>query len=212
MARLRIIDEEEEELLQAMRNTLANLWHPLGGIEILNMVERRFLFQFFHLVDIETLMKGAPCTCNNHLLVFHRHSNSFCPIRLRIDVNEMELRWDISLRALPARRAVIVESVWLREGSVVGSVDDSLELDGGRFAKGFPVSEGMSDIIRALGMNIEEENPIDNMDGNKRQRTIVFSDEVSETSDSDDSNEKGGERSLAYQNKLSVKLSVTTKG
>ncbi|MBA0842479.1 hypothetical protein Goarm_002301 [Gossypium armourianum] len=184
MARLCIIDEEEEEVLQvagvsegqnrmydfclvvcfftvnviqfqAMRNTLANLWHPLGGIEILNMVEKQFLFQFFHLVDIETLMKGVPCTCNNHLLVFHRHSNSFCPIRLRIDVNEMELRWDISLRALPARRAVIVESVWLREGSVVGSVDDSLELHGGRFAKGFPVSEGMSDIIRVLGMNLE---------------------------------------------------------
>ncbi|MBA0630761.1 hypothetical protein Godav_002823, partial [Gossypium davidsonii] len=135
---------------QAMRNTLANLWHPLGGIEILNMVEKRFLFQFFHLVDIETLMKGAPIWRTRCW-----HSNSFYPIRLRIDVNEMELRWDISLRALLARRAIIVERVWLREGSVVGSVDDSLELHGGRVAKGFPVSKGMSDIIRVLGMNLE---------------------------------------------------------
>ncbi|KAG8500732.1 hypothetical protein CXB51_004541 [Gossypium anomalum] len=174
-----------------MRNTLANLWHPLRGIEILNMVEKCFLFRFFHWVDIEILMKGVPCTFNNHLLVFHRlgniedsllvplfysyfwvqahdlppdfyskevyetltfcflcgflrQSNSFFPTWFKMDVNEVEVGWDISLRALPSR-----------EGSVVGLVDDCLELDSGRVAKGFLVSEGISDISQVLGMNVK---------------------------------------------------------
>ncbi|KAH1090915.1 hypothetical protein J1N35_018172 [Gossypium stocksii] len=55
---------------QAMRNTLPNLWHLLGGIEILDMGKKRFLFWFFHRVDIEKVVKGAHWTFNNHLLEF----------------------------------------------------------------------------------------------------------------------------------------------
>lgn len=33
---------------QAMRNMLANLWHPIAGIEISNLGAKRFLFRFFH--------------------------------------------------------------------------------------------------------------------------------------------------------------------
>ncbi|MBA0765441.1 hypothetical protein Gotri_014638 [Gossypium trilobum] len=118
-------------------------------------------------------MKGAPWTFNNHLLVFHRGE------------------------------------------SVVCSIGDSLESDSGRVAKGFLRSDGISNISRVLGLNLEgkskkgcgregssftgfvqdlmvrdlKENSIDGTDGNKRQRTIVLFDRVSETSDSE---EKGG--------------------
>lgn len=56
----------------AMRSTLANLWHPVKGIEILDLGEKRFLFQFFHWMDFERVIKGASWTFNNHLLIFHR--------------------------------------------------------------------------------------------------------------------------------------------
>ncbi|KAG8483444.1 hypothetical protein CXB51_023189 [Gossypium anomalum] len=103
-----------------------------------------------------------------------------------------------------------IKSVWLREGSVVGLVRNSLESRRVRLAKGFLVSKGMSNINTMLGMNLEgrlkkgikrvtssstgfgqdpmihylEKNPNDGLDGNKRQKTIVFSGKVSETSNS----------------------------
>ncbi|KAK5842857.1 hypothetical protein PVK06_005271 [Gossypium arboreum] len=42
------------------------------------------------------------------------HSDSFRPIRFRMDVDKMELKWDISLRAQPLMRVVVEESIWLR--------------------------------------------------------------------------------------------------
>ncbi|MBA0707711.1 hypothetical protein Golax_019739, partial [Gossypium laxum] len=37
----------------AMKNTMDNLWHPLGGIKISDLGEKRYLFHFFHEVDVE---------------------------------------------------------------------------------------------------------------------------------------------------------------
>lgn len=56
----------------AMRNTLANIWHPVARIHILDLREKHFLFKFYHWLDIERVIKGAPWTFNNHLLVFHQ--------------------------------------------------------------------------------------------------------------------------------------------
>ncbi|MBA0592281.1 hypothetical protein Gorai_009265, partial [Gossypium raimondii] len=53
MAGLCIIEEEDE----AMRNTSANLWNSLGGTQISDLGEKRFLFRFFHLLDIKRVMK-----------------------------------------------------------------------------------------------------------------------------------------------------------
>lgn len=57
---------------QAMRITLANLWHPHGGVTITDIGEKRFLFQFYYDIDIDQFLDGSPCTFNNHLLIFHR--------------------------------------------------------------------------------------------------------------------------------------------
>ncbi|MBA0826275.1 hypothetical protein Goarm_011142 [Gossypium armourianum] len=54
-----------------MNNTLANLWHPLGGIQITDLREKWFLFWFFNCVDFDRVVRGAHWTFNNHLLVFH---------------------------------------------------------------------------------------------------------------------------------------------
>ncbi|MBA0707558.1 hypothetical protein Golax_019593, partial [Gossypium laxum] len=56
---------------QTMKNMLANIWHPIGGVVILNLGEKRLLFKFYHEVDIDIVIKGAPWTFNNHLMVFH---------------------------------------------------------------------------------------------------------------------------------------------
>ncbi|KAK5811467.1 hypothetical protein PVK06_026802 [Gossypium arboreum] len=56
----------------AMRNTMANLWHPLARVQISNLGEKRFLFKFFHEVDIDRVENGSSWTFNNDLLVIHQ--------------------------------------------------------------------------------------------------------------------------------------------
>ncbi|MFQ6640873.1 hypothetical protein Gotur_016164 [Gossypium turneri] len=54
-----------------MHHTLTNLRHPLGGIQITNLKEKWFLLWYFNRVDFDRVVKDAPWTFNNHLLVFH---------------------------------------------------------------------------------------------------------------------------------------------
>ncbi|MBA0754853.1 hypothetical protein Gogos_019956, partial [Gossypium gossypioides] len=56
----------------SLRNTMADLWHSIRGISISDLGDRRFLFQFFHEVDIQRVLAGTPWFFNNHLLLFHR--------------------------------------------------------------------------------------------------------------------------------------------
>lgn len=95
IANLRLIDEEEEAFQEeatvversyqlclvgrcltdsvvhfpSLRNTMADLWHPIGGICILDLGEKRYLFQFFHDVDMQRVLAGTPWFFNNHLLI-----------------------------------------------------------------------------------------------------------------------------------------------
>ncbi|MBA0820461.1 hypothetical protein Gohar_021132 [Gossypium harknessii] len=55
-----------------MKNTMANLWHLLGGIQISNLGEKRYVFLFFYEIDMERVISGTPWTFNNHLLLLHR--------------------------------------------------------------------------------------------------------------------------------------------
>ncbi|MBA0659342.1 hypothetical protein Goklo_011489 [Gossypium klotzschianum] len=41
-------------------NTMADLWHPIGGICILDLGDKRFLFQFFHDADVQIVLFGTP--------------------------------------------------------------------------------------------------------------------------------------------------------
>ncbi|MBA0762033.1 hypothetical protein Gotri_024592 [Gossypium trilobum] len=43
-----------------MRSTMANLWHPVRGVQIRDLGEKRYFFQFFHLIDLERVIKGSP--------------------------------------------------------------------------------------------------------------------------------------------------------
>ncbi|MBA0703158.1 hypothetical protein Goari_022297, partial [Gossypium aridum] len=45
--------------LSTMQNTLATLSHLLRGVQISNMEEKRYLFRFFHQLDIDKLERFA---------------------------------------------------------------------------------------------------------------------------------------------------------
>ncbi|KAA3477692.1 reverse transcriptase [Gossypium australe] len=56
----------------SLRNTMADPWHPLGGICIIDLGDKRYLFQFFHEVDLKRVTDGIPWFFNNHLLILQK--------------------------------------------------------------------------------------------------------------------------------------------
>ncbi|MBA0596476.1 hypothetical protein Gorai_013294 [Gossypium raimondii] len=63
---------------------------------------------------------------------FKRHGDCFFPIRLTGEVNEFDMGWDMSLRAV-GRRVTIVDSVWLQKenvGGFVGGVSSDRAISG----------------------------------------------------------------------------------
>ncbi|MBA0818648.1 hypothetical protein Gohar_003642 [Gossypium harknessii] len=65
-----------------MKSTMANLWHPVKGVQIRDLGEKRYIFKFFHIMDMERVLKGSPWTFNNHLLVLHKLSKGEDPLRV----------------------------------------------------------------------------------------------------------------------------------
>ncbi|KAK5818877.1 hypothetical protein PVK06_023825 [Gossypium arboreum] len=63
----------------AMKNKMANLWHPLGGIQISELGEKMYLFRFFYEVDLEQVISGTPWTFNNHLFILYKLKNGEDP-------------------------------------------------------------------------------------------------------------------------------------
>ncbi|KAK5842779.1 hypothetical protein PVK06_005170 [Gossypium arboreum] len=65
----------------AMKSTVANLWHPVRGVQIRDLGEKRL-----------------------------GHSDSFCEAKMSLRVKVAEMGWDISLRA-QSRRALAMKSI-----------------------------------------------------------------------------------------------------
>ncbi|KAH1055289.1 hypothetical protein J1N35_033354 [Gossypium stocksii] len=55
----------------SIKVTLANVWHPIGGVSIFELNEGRYLFRLYHKVDVDRIEAGGPWTFNSHLLVIH---------------------------------------------------------------------------------------------------------------------------------------------
>ncbi|MBA0782715.1 hypothetical protein Gotri_000553 [Gossypium trilobum] len=66
----------------AMRSTMANVWHPVKGVQIRDLGEKRYLFQFFHIMDLERVLNGSPWTFNNHLLIIHKLQRGEDPLTI----------------------------------------------------------------------------------------------------------------------------------
>ncbi|GMI99100.1 hypothetical protein like AT3G31430 [Hibiscus trionum] len=69
----------------AMRNTLADLWHPLGGISITDIGEKRICFRFYTEIDMNRVLEGCPWFFNGHLLVLRRLDKGDDPLQVPIE-------------------------------------------------------------------------------------------------------------------------------
>ncbi|MBA0819802.1 hypothetical protein Gohar_025732, partial [Gossypium harknessii] len=68
----------------SLRNTMTDLWHPIGGIAITNIGEKRYSFKFFHTVDMNKVLKGLMLeTMAKHFGVFIEYDTRISSLRLQ---------------------------------------------------------------------------------------------------------------------------------
>ncbi|MBA0879731.1 hypothetical protein Goshw_007737 [Gossypium schwendimanii] len=84
----------------SMKSTMANLWHPVRGVQIRDLEGKRFKYERLSLFCFYYGRLG--------------HSDSFCEPKMALGVEVTEMGWDLSLRA-QSRRVLAMNSVWLRE-------------------------------------------------------------------------------------------------
>ncbi|CAH9106030.1 unnamed protein product [Cuscuta epithymum] len=66
------------------RDTMADVWRPGRGVHIRDLGERRYLFQFFHEVDINRIMADTPWSFDNNLLILSRLEATDNPMKISL--------------------------------------------------------------------------------------------------------------------------------
>lgn len=57
---------------QAMQDKMASLWRPGRGVYVKELETNRYIFQFYHEIDIRRVIEGSPWTFGRHQLVIER--------------------------------------------------------------------------------------------------------------------------------------------
>lgn len=74
---------------QAMQHKLASLWRPGRGMYVKQIDTNRYLFQFYHELDIKRVVEGSPWTFGRFHLVFERLKEGDNP--RTISINKMDI-------------------------------------------------------------------------------------------------------------------------
>lgn len=74
---------------EAVRNVMAALWRPGKGMFVKELDVNRYLFQFFHEVDIQRTIEGTPWTFNKIPLVIERLKHGENPRTLPLNTMEI---------------------------------------------------------------------------------------------------------------------------
>lgn len=56
----------------AMKNVIASLWRPKEGMEVHDLGDDRYLFVFYHVMDIQKVLDGGSWSFEQSPLVYHK--------------------------------------------------------------------------------------------------------------------------------------------
>ncbi|XP_074352198.1 uncharacterized protein LOC141691372 [Apium graveolens] len=70
---------------QAMQHKMASLWRPGKGVYVKQLEPNRFLFQFYHEIDIKRVCDGSPWMFGRFHLVFERLKEGMDPRTMPIN-------------------------------------------------------------------------------------------------------------------------------
>ncbi|GAU39464.1 hypothetical protein TSUD_158950 [Trifolium subterraneum] len=71
------------------QSRLAHLWQPGKGVEIRPMEDNKFMFQFFHPLDMERIYQGGPWLYENHMLILRKVKFGEDPIMVPMESTEI---------------------------------------------------------------------------------------------------------------------------
>ncbi|MBA0704523.1 hypothetical protein Golax_016775 [Gossypium laxum] len=119
----------------SLRNTMANLWHPIGGsaitdlgIDVKNNGTPVWIFLGDFLVyDTKVPTLGMKWYMRLKVHIDLGHGERFYPMKERVDLSHIIFGWDIMLKAL-IRRGPMGVSQWLCESD--GTRSQSLDKKG----------------------------------------------------------------------------------
>ncbi|KAF4364324.1 hypothetical protein G4B88_003652 [Cannabis sativa] len=74
---------------QIFQNIMADLWKPGKGIFIKRLEQNRFLFQFYHEIDIQRVLDGSPWTYDRKQLLIERLKPGENPRAININTLDM---------------------------------------------------------------------------------------------------------------------------
>uniref|UniRef100_A0A803P9C0 CCHC-type domain-containing protein n=1 Tax=Cannabis sativa TaxID=3483 RepID=A0A803P9C0_CANSA len=100
---------------EAMRHVMASLWQPGKGVYAKEIDTNCYLFQFFHEIDLETVVEGTPWTFNRVQFVFHDLRRGDDPKRVLL--NNLDIWVQIHGLQLRIKSGSVVE----RLGNFVGT-------------------------------------------------------------------------------------------
>lgn len=70
---------------QAMQHKMASLWKPGRGMYVKQLDVNRFIFQFYHELDIKRVVEGSPWTFGRFQLIFERLKEGDNPRTIQIN-------------------------------------------------------------------------------------------------------------------------------
>lgn len=73
----------------AMQHTLAALWKPGKGVYIKTIEANLFLFQFYHVIDLNRVVEGSPWSFNRRTLLIGRMDESMNPRCVPLDTIDL---------------------------------------------------------------------------------------------------------------------------
>ena len=98
-----------------MRDLLSHLWRPGKGVSISELTNQRYIFKFFHVVDLKRVLAGGPWAYDNHFLILQWIQPGEYPNQ--IPLNSIDI-W-VQIFDLPS--SCMSESVAKQLGNYIGS-------------------------------------------------------------------------------------------
>ncbi|XP_057791346.1 uncharacterized protein LOC131008489 [Salvia miltiorrhiza] len=98
-----------------MRSRLASIWRPGKGVFMKDIGEGRFIFQFFHEVDLKRVFEGGPWSFGNLPLILHHLRRGEFPLKVPLDT----LPFWVQIHDLPA--GYLTEGIGKLLGKFIGT-------------------------------------------------------------------------------------------
>lgn len=101
--------------IRAMKSKLADIWRPVRGINIKDLKPGIFLFQFYHIDDMQWVLSGGPWSFDGAMLIISIIDKGMDPLEVPL----FELSFWIQLHGLP--NGFMTEAAGKQLGDFFGS-------------------------------------------------------------------------------------------